>query len=367
MTYRFAHAAAREAAAIVGRLIEGLGPAPFPRGPGFLYFTDRIAHAVPTMLASLREATGVEHWIGSTGVGVLASGVEYVDEPAATALVCDWPSDEYSVFSGKRRPPGAGALTPSGARAAQFAIVHADPETPDIADLVGDMSSKVASGFLVGGLASAHGKASQLADELLTGGVSGVVVSSAIEVTTRLTQGCSALPGRYTVTSGEGNVIATIDHRPALDVYREAADDLGRDLERAVRTVLVGLPVEGSDRGDYLVRNVIGVDPRAKLVAIGAAVEPGMPLIFCRRDAVSARRDLVRMLNEIKRDLRGPPRGGLYFSCLARGEHMFGARSAEAALVREHLGDVPLAGFFAAGEISHDRLYGYTGVLTLFM
>lgn len=367
MAFRYAHATAREASAIVGCLVEGLGPAPYPRGPGFLYFTEPLKPAVPQMVAALREATGIAHWVGTVGVGVLATGIEYLDEPAACVLAADWSADDYRVFSGKSRPPALADRTPGGATAAHFAIIHADPATPDLADLIGDMSMKVASGFIVGGLSSASGRTLQIADDVLEGGLSGLVVSSAVGVATRLTQGCMALPTRHIVTAGERNVIVAIDDRPALDVFREVAGELGSDLARAARTLLVGLPVTGSDRGDYLVRNIVGVDPRNKVIAIGNAVEPGMPLLFCRRDAASARADLERMLDEIVQDLPGPPLGGLYVSCLGRGEHMFGRRSAELGILRDHLGDVPLAGFFANGEISHDRLYGYTGVLTLFV
>ena len=89
--------------------------------------------------------------------------------------------------------------------------------------------------------------------------------------------------------------------------------------------------------------------------------------MFCRRDGDSARTDLRRMLGELKTALGGrAPAGGLYVSCLARGPAMFGASSAEMQIIREELGDFPLAGFFANGEISHDRLYTYTGVLSLF-
>jgi small ligand-binding sensory domain FIST len=91
-----------------------------------------------------------------------------------------------------------------------------------------------------------------------------------------------------------------------------------------------------------------------------------MQVMFCRRDGTSAREDLGRMLDAIAGQLDTPPKGGLYYACVGRGEHMFGRRSAELGIIRERLGDFPLAGFFCNGEISHDRLYGYTGVLTLF-
>jgi small ligand-binding sensory domain FIST len=200
-------------------------------------------------------------------------------------------------------------------------------------------------------------------------------LSSDIAVATRLTQGCTPLrnaagetPLLHRVTACEGNVIATLDNRPALDVFcRDIGETLARDLNRAARYILVGLPVPGSDTGDYLARNVVGIDAKNKLMAIGAPVEQGMPIMFCRRDANAAREDLRRMLKNLRAELRGAPRAGLYYSCLGRGAQMFGEKSAEPQLIREELGDFPMVGFFCNGEISHDRLYGYTGVLTLFV
>ena len=87
--------------------------------------------------------------------------------------------------------------------------------------------------------------------------------------------------------------------------------------------------------------------------------------MFCKRDAAAARQDLARILAELKAAIPAP-RGALYYACVARGEHMFGSRGAELDLIRQALGDIPLVGFFCNGEISRDRLYGYTGVLTLF-
>lgn len=169
------------------------------------------------------------------------------------------------------------------------------------------------------------------------------------------------------MTGCEANVISTLDGRPALEVMKEAIGEmLARDLGRAAHFIHVGLPVAGSDRGDYLVRNLVGIDPDQGLIAIGDLVEPGADLLFCKRDAESARRDLRRILSELREELPGRARGALYYSCIGRGENMFGSRGAELALVKEALGEMPLAGFFCNGEISHDRLYGYTGVLTLF-
>jgi small ligand-binding sensory domain FIST len=226
----------------------------------------------------------------------------------------------------------------------------------------------VTSGFITGGLSSAREGTVQVADGVLSGGISGVGFGETVAVATRLTQGCSPLPGRHVITQAERNLIATLDGRPALDVYKEAVGEvLARDLSRAAAYVLVGLPVPGRDSGDYLARNVVGADPKSGLIAINELVEAGRELIFVRRDGDAALQDLRRMLNELRATLPAAPRGGLYFSCLGRGGNMFGDDAVEPRLIRETFGDIPLAGFFCSGEISHDQLYGYTGVLTLFV
>jgi small ligand-binding sensory domain FIST len=128
----------------------------------------------------------------------------------------------------------------------------------------------------------------------------------------------------------------------------------------------VSFPVPGSDTGDYLVRNLIGIDPARGWIAIGAMIESGRTIRFVRRDRAAAEEDLIRMLAGLKRRLAGRPRAGLYFSCLARGPNLFGPNSEEIAILRRELGEFPLTGMFCNGEISNARLYGYTGVLTLF-
>lgn len=367
LAFRAGHARAPDWRDAAEEALRQLGPAPPGANLGFLYVADRLAGDATDILAHVRAATGVDNWVGTVGIGVLATGVEYMDEPAVALMVGAVPAGEFKVFSGKSRAPQLGGRTPSGAEAAHFAIVHGDPNTDDMPALIGDMSTKVASGYLVGGLSSSRSASVQFANAVLEGGLSGVVLSSRVDVVTRLTQGCIPLAARHVVTEGERNIIVSLDGRPALDVLREdIGEALGRDLRRAAEVIHAGLPVQGSDTGDYMVRNLVGFDPKNRLVAIGAEVEKGMPILFCKRDAISAREDLHRMLDSIAAELDGPPKGGLYYSCLGRGEHMFGRRSAELELIGKRLGDFPLVGFFCNGEISHDRLYGYTGVLTLF-
>jgi small ligand-binding sensory domain FIST len=336
---------------------------------GFLYATDYFASDLGLILEEMKEATGVPHWVGTVGMGVIATGREYVDEPALVAMIGDVERNAFRVFGSIR---AADQVSTSALRCAggesNFAVVHADPTNAEVASLVSALAGKVESGFLVGGLTSSRRLNPQIADGITEGGVSGVVFTGDVAVATRLTQGCSPIGPKHTITECQRNIILSIDGKPALDVMREdLGERLGKDLNRIGGQVFVGLPIKGSDTGDYLVRNLLGIDPQSKLVAIGELIKPGQQVMFCRRDLDSAAEDMNRMLESIKKGLFGKPKGGVYYSCLARGPNLFGRKSEELGLVRDALGEFPLVGFFCNGEISHNRLYGYTGVLTLFV
>jgi small ligand-binding sensory domain FIST len=112
----------------------------------------------------------------------------------------------------------------------------------------------------------------------------------------------------------------------------------------------------------------MGIDPNQGWIAIGALVDVGDAIMFTRRDRQGAEQDLRRMLDDLARRTKDTPiKGGIYTTCVARGPNLFGADSEELKMIRDSLGDFPLVGFFANGEICHNRLYGYTGVLALFV
>lgn len=365
-TFRYGHATAsdwRQATdACLAQLGEGGG------NLGFIYATDVLSDHLGDVLAEFKKQTGVAHWVGTLGVGICATGREYLDEPAIAAMVGDFEPDSFRVFSGITNEADVDrAALRCGDAPANFAIVHADPYNRHVTELVGRLADRVESGFLVGGLTSSRRQNLQIADDVTEGGLSGVSFSDGVAVATRLTQGCSPIGAKHSVTGCQRNVIMTLDGRPALDVFREdIGEALSKDLNRVGGNIFAGLPIAGSDTGDYLVRNLVGIDPAHKLLAIGEVLEPGASVMFCRRDGRTAQDDMARMLESIKKGLFTQPRGGVYYSCLGRGASLFGPDSEELRMVREALGEIPLVGFFCNGEISHNRLYGYTGVLTLF-
>jgi small ligand-binding sensory domain FIST len=233
---------------------------------------------------------------------------------------------------------------------------------------VEELSSALDEGFLVGGITSSRGPTYQIAGGVTEGGLSGVLFAPEVAVATSLTQGCTPFGSEHEVTECRRNVVGEIDGRPALDVFNEeVGETIARDPDRAAGYIFVALPVRGSDTGDYLVRNLMGIDPNKGWIAIGDQIESGDGIMFTKRDRSTANADLVKMLERLKKRITRPIQGGLYFSCLSRGHNLFGDAGTEMAILRDHLGDIPLAGFFANGEISHRRLYGHTGVLALFV
>lgn len=355
---------------------------------GWVYFTDDHAPQATALLQALHALWPGVAWTGASGVGVCATGVEYFGTSGLVVMLAALPPEQFRVFSGARPLQGFRAHT---------ALVHADPSTPALQELIGELAARVDSGYLFGGLASAREGAPLLvADAVLEGGLAGVAFGPGVVLLSRLSQGSQPVGPAHEVTAVDDNVVLTLDGEPALQVLK---DDTGIDLAQPrqafarLRETLVGLadpdqaPLADSRAfgSDTRVRHIIGLDLGRDAFAIADEPSEGMRLAFCRRHVEAARRDLVRICSEIREELdtcsvtgegaasaaadaaAAPPiAGAVYVSCAGRGGPHFGAPSAELQIVRRALGDVPLAGFFAAGEIARQHLFGYTGVLTVF-
>lgn len=373
--FRSAHAANDDWRAAAEACLDRLGPLPNVANLGFLYVTDKLAEHLEGILDLLRGRTGIADWVGTAAIGVAANSgqgcAEYFDRPALAVMTAALPVDSYRVFE-----PVHGGLAPfrtqygGWLKSAQplFGLVHGDPRNPMTPDILANMAEDLGL-FFVGGLTSARGAHPQIAGRIVEGGVSGVLFANAVSVAAGLTQGCSPIGPVRTITEANDNIIESIDGRPALEVFKEDIGELlARDLRRVGGYIHAALPVAGSDTGDYLVRNLTAIDPDKGWIAIGAMVEAGERIMFTRRDRPAAEKDLTRMLEDLKRRAGGQPiKGGVYCTCVARGPNLFGADAEEIKAIRATLGDFPLVGFFANGEICHNRLYGYTGVLALFL
>ncbi|MGF1643779.1 MAG: FIST N-terminal domain-containing protein [Thiotrichales bacterium] len=371
-TFAFGLATGTEPRTLVNTLVAQIGDPRPGANLGFVYATDALTRELPHILQLLEHATNVTHWVGSVGMALNCQGREIYDQPAVAVLIGEFPPDGFRVLpsqNGDLTALPAAMQSWAAAHQPRFAVLHGDPANPTMADLIQQLSGTLGDGFFVGGLTSSQSDTRQIADGVVSGGLSGVLFAPEVTVVAGHTQGCSPIGPVRQVTRAERNIIATLDHRPAVEVMKEDIGEvLARDLNRLGGYIFVGLPLPHSDTGDYLIRNLLGLDVGNGLIAIGEMIETGDTLMFCRRDGNTAREDMTRMLEGLKKRCGAKtPRGGLYFSCLGRGRNQFGDNAEEMALISEVLGDFPLVGFFANGEIFNNRLYGYTGVLNLFL
>jgi len=365
-SFRVAHATGDSWKAAIDGCLAKLAPSA-DANIGFVYITDQFGSDFPAVIERLTAKTGIETWIGSTGIGICASGREYFDEPAAALLAGYLPEGSFRPFDTVSESIEAIAHAAPGKAGPRFGLVHCDPRNGRLFEQI-PVLAKAVEGFLVGGLVSSRGGHGQAAGRATEGGISGLLLSGEVAVATALSQGCTPIGPVHTITAAEGNVAIRIDDRPALDVFKsDIGEILARDLRRVAGYIFAALPVEGDDRGDYLVRNLMGLDAQQGLIAVGDRLRAGQRILFCRRDQATAVEDLKRMTGDLKRRINTQPRAALYFSCVARGPNMFGPGSAEVALIEERFGAVPLIGFFCNGEISNSRLYTYTGVLALLL
>jgi small ligand-binding sensory domain FIST len=207
------------------------------------------------------------------------------------------------------------------------------------------------------------------------GGVA-LAVGGGVKLSSVISQGCTPIGETWTITKVEQNIIHQIGNRPAYQVLLETFNQLpAEDQSKARGNLFIGLVVneylEEFHRGDFLIRNLIGADPKAGCIAVGALPRAGQTLQFQRRDARAATEDMRALLERAQRDVTGGTvYGGCLCSCNGRGSRLFGVPNHDAAMVQTHLGPLGVAGFFCNGEIGpvglRNFLHGYTASLALF-
>ncbi len=364
---------------------------------GFLYFTDALAVDATSILTLFRSVTGIEHWTGCAAIGVCASGVEYVDQPSISVMIGEVPSDQVRAFhatsSGfkqlhKELEPWLNKHDP------MLVVVHADPSAHP-AHAIEEIESMV-GGFMVGGLSSSRFDPAIISTSVMKDAIGGFVFSQEVAVATTLSQGCIPLGPSHELSRSDAHVIAYLDGRSPFEVFSEemkamAEKRLGykpKDMilkgEQKIPSDLslmldgeahVAFPVAGSDQKDFMVRNILAIDPETGMMAVSEILEDGQKIMFVHRDDETVRSDLSATLVALQKRIvhehgNFVPKAALYVSCVARANVSFandGKARGEMALLREVLGDIPITGFYAGGEISNNRIYGYTGVLTLFL
>jgi small ligand-binding sensory domain FIST len=232
---------------------------------------------------------------------------------------------------------------------------------------------------LLGGLASGAARDGEgplfFGEEARLRGAVGVTLHG-VEMLPCVSQGAAPLGREVTITAADRNVIHELAGRPALETVEQIIAELApRERALVAAGLLIGIVIDGGkpdyEQGDFLVRGVLGADPDAGTLVVGASVREGQVVRLHARDAQSADEDLRRALRLHSEALAGdPPAGALLFSCNGRGRAMFGQPDHDARAVAREFGGAPAAGFFAAGEIGpvggRSFLHGFTATLAVF-
>lgn len=320
--------------------------------------------------------------LGCSGEGVIAGAEEVETTPALTVWAAVLPDVHlhplYSSFSATQDQFTLTGWPDSGVGDATFLLL-ADPFTTPVQDILGILDERYPGAKAIGGLAGGGQEVGTnrllLNDQVYDGGLVGVRISGAVSIRPVISQGCRLIGERYVVTKAERNLIHELGGAPALERLQAVFESMSEeDRPRANRAVHLGIVIDEHrnrfERGDFLIRNLLGADQTTGAVAVGEMVQEGQTVQFQLRDAASASDEFHSLLTADRERHRHPPLGALMFSCCGRGQGLFGTPNHDAGTASARLGSIPLAGFFAQGEIGpvggRNFLHGYTASLALF-
>jgi small ligand-binding sensory domain FIST len=349
-----------------------------------LFVSSHYVEQIEDLLSHIRLELNPRVLIGATGEGVLAGAEEIEEAPAAALWAAHLPgvevtplrmtfSDEASL-SAREWPDTlqSEAMPPT-------MLIFADPFSTPIDEVLTSLEDvypgAIAVGGLVGGGRDQGGNRLLLNDMAYDNGLVGVALSGPVSIRTVVSQGCRPIGDRCVVTRAEQNVIHELSGQSALERLQSIFAELNvRDRELAQRALHIGIVMNEHrnhfERGDFLVRNLVGADRQSGSVAIGDLVKEGQTVQFHVRDADSADEDLHHLLAQERQRRPKAPLGVLVFSCCGRGRGLFGQPHHDVGVIREQVGGIPLAGFFAQGEIGpvagRNYLHGYTASVVLF-
>lgn len=363
-----------------------LGPGPVSLATVFV--TPHFAQFYPRIHPLIEHYLEPEVLIGCSAGGVIGGGEEVEHAPAITLTAARLPDVEITTFHltgplpDLDGPPDAWERL-VGARdedEPRFVLLS-DPFSTRPRALIAGLDYAFPASPKIGGLASGATSpglnALFLDDAVLTEGTVGAALTGDVAVDTVVAQGCKPVGELMRVTGCRGNLLHELDGRPALEAVREMLDGLEERDQQLARTALfVGVLMdefrEDPGAGDFLIRNLLGIDPGRGIIAVGENLQEGMSVRFHLRDAETSTEDLHTLLTSYEK--AGPSSdsvsGALLFSCLGRGEGLYGAPNHDTGILREHLGEVPVGGFFCNGEIGpvggETFLHGYTSSFGLF-
>ena len=380
-----------------------LGAAP---NLAFVFVSTAFSSEYSRLLPLLHSHLNVAHIIGCSGTGVVGMNDEFPEEveegPALSLTLAHLPNVDIQSFHliaedlpDLDSPPEQWSkLIDVSPEAQPSFILMADPFSSGTSELLQGMDFAYPGCPKVGGLAGIEGfnRSSGLFcnKKVHKEGIVGVALSGDIVMDTIVAQGCRPIGELYRVSEGDRNIMLKLaqddlgedaESETPLEVLQNIFQDLDEaDRELAQNALFIGVAQSGFKpsltRRDFLIRNLVGVDPRNGSIAVADKIRPGMRIQFHMRDAQTSAEDLENLLRRyrverLENNLDGEkaqhsPIGALLFSCTGRGAELYEEANFDSDLFEQYLGPLPIGGFFCNGEIgpvgATTFLHGFTSV-----
>lgn len=387
---RFASALStdHDTAAAVDEVLAQLTSAlPVPTDLAIAFFTPHHIEKLGTLRHAIHDELEPTVQLGVTCEGVIGTGREVQGGPGLSVIAAHMPGAELHPFRYEdidwalliKSPDALRASIAGPLQEVRAIIMLADPFSTPIMSLLPAIEEAMPDVPVIGGMASGgrHPASNRLmfGDEWMESGAVGLAIGGGVRVDCTVSQGCRAIGTPYVITKSQRHLVQELGGRNALLVLQEMAQNLSEDDRQLISTtgLHVGRVIDEYKsrfgRGDFVIRGISGIDEKSGYVAIGdPQVRVGQTIQFHVRDQQTARQD-YELLLELQK-LHGQAGGALLFSCNGRGTHLFDTPHADAQMTQDALGPVPLAGFFAAGEIgpvgSQNFIHGHTACLAVF-
>ncbi len=345
---------------------------------GFLFVTPDHARRLREVQSRIRSAYPGVVLVGCTGQGVIGGGEEVEGRSAVALTVGELPGVEVSAFHlAPADLPTREAELRQAVPADRACVLLSDPFSINLQPLLGAIEAARPGVALFGGQASGGRRPKEhalvLDDVVHDEGVVGLALSGRVDVRTGVAQGCRPIGAPMFVSSCQGNQIRELDGRDPVEVLRELYASLPPEDQYLFRdSLFVGVQMRDQQEyrpGDFLIRNLVGIPKEGRALVVAYEPERFSVVQLHLRDADAARED-VQAVVAAHRQQAARAAGGLLFTCVGRGEGLYGEAGHDSGVFREHFGPVPLGGFFCNGEIGpvHGQtfLHGYTSVFATF-
>ncbi len=345
------------------------------------HHADRMADAASVVAEDLSPRVV----LGCTGEGIIGLDQELEGQPAVSVWAAGLPGVTLTPFHATFEHGGDGIRVeglpaPESVATPTLFLLLAEPFSTPGSEFLGLLDNQYPGTKAVGGMSSGGRAPGEnrllIGDTVAAEGVVGVALSGNLPIATVVSQGCRPVGGRFLITRAEGNVIFELGGRQAFACLQDMYAALSTsEQELARRGLHLGLTINEAqsqfERGDFLVRGLVGADQQEGSLAVGDMVREGQTVQFHIRDRESASEDLNTLLTAYTQaGHTATPEAALLFSCNGRGRRLFGRAHHDATMVRSRLGKIPVAGFFAQGEIGPvggtNFLHGFTASLAIF-